>query len=247
MFGLSDSDVTAWATVALAFVGVVGILTGIAVTVGTLRAAAAARKATELQAREIGVLETQTKLLQVQQEDARTSAFPWLQATITNAGELYVEGTVTYVSGSAPAWSTEVWVRTFRGYYQTPVGFVAPGASRPFRAVLHTDEDDLPCPFKEFKKLIGDEIGWVGVTWNGPSYWVGRQRWRLLQEGNRHVGERMWRSFDEEAEIEDSMREEAERRHESEAIDTLMPRTTDQQQTPLARLLRRGRRGQVKP
>src|ERR1700674_1042563 len=176
MFGFSDSDITAWATVALAFVGVVGIVTGIAVTVGTLRAAAAARKATELQAREIGVLETQTKLLQVQQEEARASAFPWLQATLTNVGEVFVEGTVTYVAGSAPAWSTELSVRTSRGYYQTPVGFVAPGASRQFRAVLHTNEDRFHCPFDEFKKLIGDEIGWVGVTRNGPRYWVGGYR-----------------------------------------------------------------------
>ena len=240
MFGLSDSDITAWATVALAFVGVVGIGTGIAVTVGTLKAAAAARKATELQAREIGVLETQTKLLQVQQEEARASAFPWLQATLTNSGQVFVEGTVTYVAGSAPAWSTEVWVRTFRGYYRTPVGFVAPGASRQFRAVLHTDEDDFRCPFDEFKKLIGDEIGWVGVTWNGPSFWVGRHRSRLLQEGNRYVGERMSRWFDEDAAIEDSMVEEAERAEERNAIETIVPSTTDHRQTPLARLLRRG-------
>src|SRR5579864_6068104 len=175
MFGLSDSDITAWATVALAFVGIVGIVTGIAVSVGSLNAAAAARKATELQAREIGVLETQTKLLQEQQADARSSAFPWLQAAPSDVGELYVEGTVAYVAGSAPAWSTEVWVRTSRGYYQAAVGFVAPGASRQFRAVVLKDEDRFQCPFDEFKKLIGDEIGWVGVAWKGPSYWVGRQ------------------------------------------------------------------------
>jgi len=247
LLGLSDSDITAWATVALAFVGVVGIVTAIAVSIGTLNAAAAARKATELQAREIGVLETQTKLLQVQQEEARTSAFPWLQATLTNAGEVFAEGTVMYVAGSAPAWSTQVWVRTFRGYYQTPVGFVAPGATRPFRAVLHTDEDDFPCPFKEFNKLSGDEIGWVGVTWTGPSYWVGRQWWRLLQEGGRYVGERMWRSFDEEAEMEAHMVEEDEPRGDRRAIETIVPPTTDHRQTPLARLLRRGLRGHVKP
>lgn len=246
MFGLSDSDVTAWATVALAFVGVVGIVTGIAVTFGTLRAAAAARKATELQAREIGVLETQTKLLQVQQEEARDSAFPWLQAMIANVGEVFVEGTVTYVAGSAPAWSTEVWVRTNRGYFQAAVGFVAPGASRQFSAILHRDEDHFDCPFSEFKKLIGDEIGWVGVTWNGPSYWVGRYRSRMLQGSGRYVGERMSRSFDEDAAIEDHMREESERVEERVAIDNRVPPTTDHRQTPLARLLRRGQRGQVK-
>jgi len=246
MFGFSDSDITAWATVALAFVGVVGILTGIAVTVGTLRAAAAARKATELQAREIGVLETQTKLLQVQQEEARASAFPWLQATLSNVGEVFVEGTVTYAAGSAPAWSTEVWVRTSRGYFQAAVGFVAPGASRQFRAVLHTDEDRFHCPFDEFKKLIGNEIGWVGVTWTGPSYWVGRHKSRVLQD-NRYVGERMSRWLDEDAAMEDQMRKEAERRDEREAIETLVPPTTDHRQTLLARLLRRGQRGQVKP
>src|SRR3954453_22813022 len=114
MFGLSDSQVTAGATVALAAVGVISIVTGIAVTVGTLRAAGAARKATELQAREIAVLETQTKLLQTQQEEAQTSAFPWLQARLSKVGELIVEGTITYVAGSAPAWSVEVWVRTSR-------------------------------------------------------------------------------------------------------------------------------------
>lgn len=247
MFGISDSDITAWATVALAFVGVVGIVTAIAVSIGTWKAAAAARKATELQAREIGVLETQTKLLQEQQEEARSSAFPWLQATFTSVGEVFIEGIVTYVAGSAPAWSTEVWVRTSRGYYLADVGFVAPGASRKFRAVLHTDEDRFYCPFDEFKKLLGDETGWIGVTWKGPSYWVGRQRWRMLQEGSRYVGERMRRWFDEDAAIGDHMMEEDERRQEREAIDTLVPPTSDHRQTLLARLLRRGRGGQVKP
>jgi hypothetical protein len=243
MFGLSDSEITAWATVALAFVGVVGIATGIAVSIGTLNAAAAARRATELQAREIGVLETQTKLLQVQQEEARASAFPWLQATLTSAGEVFAEGTINYVAGSAPAWSTEVWVRTSRGYYQASVGFVAPGASGQFRAVKHTDEDGIRCPFDEFKKLIGNEIGWVGVTWSGPGYWVGRQRWRMLQEGSRYVGERMWHSFDEDAAFEAHLVEEAERSEEKGAIETLVPPTTDRRQTPLARLFRRGQRG----
>src|SRR5690348_12017405 len=112
MFGLSDSAMTAWATVALAFVCAVGILTGVAVTLATRNAAAAARKATELQAREIGLLETQTKLLQDQQDEARSSAFPWLQVTLANVGDVFIEGAVTYVAGSAPAWSTEVWVRT---------------------------------------------------------------------------------------------------------------------------------------
>jgi hypothetical protein len=245
MFGLSDSDITAWATVALAFVGVVGILTGIAVSVGTLNAAAAARKATELQAREIGVLETQTKLLQQQQEDARASAFPWLQATLTNVGEVFIEGTVTYVAGSAPAWSTEVWVRTSRGYFQTTVGFIAPGASRQFRTVLQTDEDLFHCPFSEFQKLLGNETGWVGVTWNGPSYWVGRQKSRLLQDG-RYVGERMWSWFDEEVAFEDALREEEEQREEKEAIAKLAHPTAERPPTPLARLFRPGPR-QPKP
>ena len=90
-------------------------------------------------------------------------------------GEVFVEGIVTYVAGSAPAWSTEAWVRTSRGYYQAAIGFVAPGASRQFRALLHKDEANLRCPFSEFKKLRGNEIGWVGVTWNGPSYYVVRR------------------------------------------------------------------------
>jgi len=249
MFGLSDSAITAWATVALAFVGVIGIVTAIAVSIGTWNAAAAARKATELQAREIGVLETQTKLLQDQQEEARTSAFPWLQATLANVGEVFVEGAVTYVAGSAPAWSTEVWVRTSRGYFQAAVGFVAPGASRHFRAALHTDEDrfQVQCPFDEFKKLLGDETGWVGVTWNGPGYWVGRQRWRKLQESGRYVGERMSRHFDEDAALQDHWREEAERGQEREAIDQLAPPPVDHRRTLLTRLRGRRRGEQVKP
>ena len=54
----------------------------------------------------------------------------------------------------------------------------------------------------------------------------------------------MSRWLDEDAAMEDQMREEAERRDEREAIQTLVPPTTDHRQTLLARLLRRGQRGQ---
>lgn len=241
--GLSDSDITAWATVALAFVGAVGIVTGIAVSIGTLRSAAAARKATELQAGEVAVLEKQTALLQKQQDDAVLTAFPWLEATLGAAGERFVEGHVNYVSGSAPAWGTEVWARTYRGYFHERVGFAAPGSSRPFRAVLQHEDDPFVCPFSEFQKLDGEEVGWVGVTWHGPNYWAGRHAWRLLKEGGRYVADRRGRWFDEDSALSDEMYEQMEREQQTAAIADLAPQPmTPHPRRRIAELARWARR-----
>src|SRR5438552_363152 len=104
-------DVTAWATVALAFVGAVAIIVNVFLIHSTSTAAAAARDAVALEREQLALFQEQLALTQQQFVAQLAAARPTLQAAATAYGSSFTEGTVTHVHGSQPAYEIEVWIR----------------------------------------------------------------------------------------------------------------------------------------
>ena len=95
-------QVTAWATVALAAVGVIGIGTSIALAYASLRTAAEAKQATALQHDELDVIKRQLSLQEKQFAAAQAASRPRLSVTITSADASLVAGDLAYMHGTEP-------------------------------------------------------------------------------------------------------------------------------------------------
>lgn len=174
VLGINAADATAWATIALAVVGIAGIGTGIALAIGTLRAAQAARDATTLQQRQADLLERELKLVEQQAFDAREIAWPKLRVSVFSAA-LRTEGVVLhYVQGTLPATDIQVWVRyqpegeSGWGLYFGWVGYMSKGEKFPLTLTKATDREQEHSPFQEFfSETPGPVEFFVGLIWKG--------------------------------------------------------------------------------
>ena len=172
--------VTAWATLALAAVGLISIVTNVFLGWQTRNAAEAAKTSTKLQEREIALFERQYL-------DAQRSAFPHLRVHFKEQNANAVKGTLSVLAGTALATDVKVWARTAAGYFVKPYQQVSPTLPYIDFEATTRENDVSRCPFPEFQKLLGDEQGWIGVTSAGPAGQSGKFRQRLLRDGSRYV------------------------------------------------------------
>jgi hypothetical protein len=175
VFGLDPTDATAWATIALAAVGAISILTAIALAIGTFRAASAARDATELQRRQMDLLDRELKVVEQQATDAREIAWPKLRVS-TFTMNLETQGVILhYVQGTLPATDIQIWVRgktpqeTGWGVYVGWAGYMASGEKWPTTLTKATAQQQERSPFAEFlnEDPAPDEF-FVGLVWKSP-------------------------------------------------------------------------------
>lgn len=172
---MSDADITAAATVALAVVGIISIATGIALSIGTFRAAGAARDATALQQRQADLLERELKLAEQQATATREAARPKLRASVESAGNVFLEVSLHYISGTEPATDIQVWVRRQPGdeggwgLFVWWVGYIAPGERFSNRMTSASAQEQERLPFLDFltEQPTANEL-FVGLVWKRP-------------------------------------------------------------------------------
>jgi hypothetical protein len=184
VIGLDPVDVTAWATIALAAVGAISIVTGIALAVGTFRAANAARDASVLQRQQIDLLDRELKLVEQQANDAREIAWPKLRVS-TFTANLETQGVILhYVQGTLPATDIQMVVRqktareTGWGLFVGWSGYMSSGEKWTTALTKATAQQQDSSPFPEFlgEDPAPDEL-FVGLVWKSPD---GREH-RLTQ------------------------------------------------------------------
>jgi hypothetical protein len=173
---MDSTSTTAWATIVLAFVGLVSIPTNVFLAIAALRGVSANRETTRVSERQLNLLERQVSLQEMQAETARDAARPKLRCSLTNVGQLYIEGSVVYEHGTDPAEEIEIWVRgepregATWGLYRGWIGFMSPPDRQlPFRAGPASAQEQARLPFLDF--LEGDlppGERWVVVTWRRP-------------------------------------------------------------------------------
>ena len=166
-------QVTAWATVVLAFVGLISIVANFVLAWQARSSAKASREGVKLQAEELETVKRQLTLGEQEFAAARDAAKPRLRSALASAGKLYVEGSVAYVHGSEPAYEIRIWIRGGSeegagwGLYTTRIGFMtAADRELPFRASPASAQEQDQNPFPEF---LNEELGprqySVGLTW----------------------------------------------------------------------------------
>jgi hypothetical protein len=148
--------------------------------------AEAALKATQAS---IKLQERDVDLKERQRLDALRTAFPHLRVVFTQHNAAAVKGTLSVLAGTALATDVKVWARTASGYYVKPFQQVSPNLPHVDFEATTLEMDPSQCPFPEFQKLLGDEQGWIGVTWSGPAGQRGKFRHRLLASGSQYVDE----------------------------------------------------------
>jgi hypothetical protein len=164
---------TAWATIAVAFVGAVSIVANFALAWQARASARASRAGLKLQADELGTLQRQLKLAEDQFAAARDAAQPRLRAALARAGDLYISGSVAYVHGSEPADEIHLWIRgpsrpgAGWGLHTARIGFMsASDRELPFTAIPASAQQQEQNPFPTF---LDEEPGrydfWVGLIW----------------------------------------------------------------------------------
>jgi len=175
ILGLDPTDATTWATIALAAVGAISIFTGIALAIGTFRAAGAARDATGLQRRQMDLLDRELKVVEQQAADAREIAWPKLRVS-TFTMNLETQGVILhYVQGTLPATDIQMWVRIKPpheggwGLYVGWVGYMASSEKWPTALTKATAQQQERSPFPEFleEDPAPDEL-FVGLVWKSP-------------------------------------------------------------------------------
>lgn len=170
---LDPIQITAVATVVLAFVGVVSIVANFVLAWQARASAITSRDGVALQREELETVRRQLKLAEDQFAAARDAARPRLQAAVVSAGSLYIEGIVSYVHGSEPAYKVRVWIRgqsrpgATWGLYLARVGFInAADRQLPFKALQATAQEQSESPFPEFMNTtIGPREFLIGMTW----------------------------------------------------------------------------------
>jgi hypothetical protein len=166
-------QVTAWATAVLAFVGLVSIMANSVLAWQARASAKASRDGVNLQAEELETVKRQLTLAEKQFAAAQDAARPRLRSSVVRAGSLYIEGTVSYVHGSEPAYEIRIWIRgpsrpgAAWGLFTTRIGFMtASDRELPFMAAAASAQEQAACPFPEF---LNAEIAMreylVGLTW----------------------------------------------------------------------------------
>lgn len=173
---MDSLTITAGATVALAIIGGVSIVTNAALAMGTFLAVRANRETTAFEQRQMDLLEREIKLQEEQAAAAREAARPKLRAGLLSQGQLYINGSVHYVHGTDPAEDVEVWIRAAPaedaawGLHYASVGLMVPGdRRRDFMTTLATALEQDRLPFLDF--LDGDLGGAFScslVTWRRP-------------------------------------------------------------------------------
>jgi hypothetical protein len=181
---LAHSDplkLTAYATIAVAFVGFVSIAANFVLAWQARKSAQASAaslrlqsETVRLQSEELDVLRRQVKLAEDQFAAARDSARPRLLPQIARVGNLFIEGEVAYVHGSEPAYDITIWIRgpsrpgAGWGLYKGVIGFMT-GADHQIRfmAAPATANEQAGCPFPEFLEDLQLQARdyFVGTTW----------------------------------------------------------------------------------
>src|SRR5712691_11895618 len=147
--------VTAWATLVLAFVGVVSIAANFVLAWQARSSAKASSDSVKLQAEELETVKRQLTLAEKQFAAATEAARPRLRSALVGAGPSLIAGTVAYMHGSEPAYEVLVWIRARSapnaGLYTARIGFMN-GADRelPFTASPASAQEQERCPFREF-------------------------------------------------------------------------------------------------
>lgn len=166
-------QVTAWATAVLAFVGLVSILANSVLAWQARSSAKASRDGVKLQAEELETLKRQVTLTEKQFAAAADAAKPRLRSALVRVGSLFIEGTVSYVHGSEPAYEIRVWIRgrsrpgAAWGLFTTRIGFMtASDRELPFIAGAASAQEQTQCPFPEFLDAeLGGGDYLVGLIW----------------------------------------------------------------------------------
>jgi hypothetical protein len=166
-------QVTAWATVILAFVGVVSIAANFALAWQARSSAKAGREGVKLQSAELEMVKRQLTLAEEQFAAARDAAKPRLRSALASAGKYQIDGSVAFVHGSEPAYEIHIWVwgtlqpEASWGLYTTRIGFMS-GSDRelPFRAMPTSALEQDECPFPEFFDETPSATTYlIGLTW----------------------------------------------------------------------------------
>lgn len=167
-------QVTAWATIALASVGAIGIVTSIALAYASLRSADEAKQATALWREELDAIKRQLELAEKQFASAQAGARPRLGVTITMADPSIVAGNLAYLHGTEPAENVEIWIRTqssadaARGLYVVRYKAVLPASLViQFRAVAATASEQDAMPFQDMLSgALAENEAVVAVRWS---------------------------------------------------------------------------------
>jgi hypothetical protein len=173
-------ELTAWATVVLAVIAAISILTNIALARSASRSAraasrsaGAAERATSLQESELGVIERQLTLSENQFKAAQQAALPRLKVIVNNADPSIVSGHVVHYHGSEPAVDVEIWIRTVSmagaawGLFVNRYAVVVPGTNEQFRALAASADDQGRLPFPGMlDEVMGKGQALVAIAWN---------------------------------------------------------------------------------
>jgi hypothetical protein len=167
---------TAWATVVLAFVGVVSIVANFVLAWQARSSARAASAAVKLQQEEIGILKRQADLAEDQFKSLRDAARPRLRATKVQPGTHYIKGGIAYVHGSEPAYQIRIWIRgpskpgvAGWGLYTSSLPFIGAADRELSYTAIPAEPDQQQVAEAQFPDFFRANVPpreyWIGLTW----------------------------------------------------------------------------------